>query len=143
MGATAAGVAAARAVAIRLKGVGSLFTPFSEEAAMRLTQLTSLVLFGLLVSGSAVEAGRLRIPVRVQGEKALAKAQQQTHTWVVSGFGVKESEAMQDGLHRARETILSYLADQGVYLKWDLPERYIEKHMVKIWKPAEDKDVGV
>ncbi len=110
---------------------------------MRLTQLTSLVLFGLLVSGSAVEAGRLRIPVRVQGESAKVKAQQQTHSWVVPGFGVRESDAMQDGLRRARETIVTYLADQGVYLKWDLPVSYIEKHMVKNTKPAEDKDVGV
>ncbi|HEV3115762.1 MAG TPA: hypothetical protein VGY58_01835 [Gemmataceae bacterium] len=110
---------------------------------MRLTQLTSLVLLALLASGSALQAGRLRIPGHPPAQSAKARGQQQTHSWIVPGFGVRESDAMQDGLRRARETVVSYLADQGVYLNWDLPASYIEKHMVKNVKPAEDKDVGV
>src|SRR5260370_34688173 len=110
-----------------------------EEAVMRPTQLTSLVLVGLLVSATSAFAGRpsFRAPVTVRTGKS-----QVLQSWVVQGFGPEEKDAKQNALEAAKEQVLKYLREQGIVLKWDPPLSYIES-LAKHFEPAEDKDVPV
>src|SRR5947209_4145148 len=77
-----------------------------EEAVMRPTQLTSLVLAGLLVSASSALAGRPSFrpsaPLRAGKSQVLA-------SWVVHGFGQEEKDAKLDALRVAKEKVLTYL----------------------------------
>jgi hypothetical protein len=106
---------------------------------MRPTQLTSLVLVGLLVSATSALAGRpsFRPPAPVRTGKS-----QVLQSWVVQGFGVEEKDAKKFALEEAKKQLLKYLNDQGIVLKWDPPLSYIES-LAKHFEPAEDKEVPV
>jgi len=106
---------------------------------MRPTQLTSLVLVGLLVSASSALAGRpsFRPPAPLQAGKS-----QVLQSWVIQGFGVEEKDAKQAALSEAKEKVLAYLKKQGIVLKWDPPLSYIES-LAKRFEPAEDKELEV
>src|SRR5260370_30708754 len=110
-----------------------------EEAVMRPTQLTSLVLVGLLVSATSALAGTpsFRPPAPVRTGKS-----QVLQSWVVQGFGVEEKEAKQNALEEAKNQLLKYLNVQAMVLKWDPPLSYIES-LAKHFEPAEDKEVPV
>jgi hypothetical protein len=116
---------------------------------MRATRLACLVLLGMLLNATlllADDSGKkqrgLRGPRERVGSKHPAKTPQgpprELVAWDTEGFGLTEQEARQDAIKRARETLLTYLAEEGFSLRWEPTDRFMDG-LIKGWQPAREE----
>lgn len=120
---------------------------------MRAMQLTTLVVLGLLVSGtSGYTMGRptrkvrwLPPPAPAAGRQAgvvQPRVTEKSPSWACEGWGQTREDAEENALKRAQERILAYLAANNHRLEWAPTLDYIKKNMIKESEPEQSKDFG-
>jgi hypothetical protein len=107
---------------------------------MRTTRWASLVVLGLLLSGTWALAGDPKRSAPATAGRA-AQGKKANPSWIVHGYGVTREDADRDAAENARVELMTYLTHQGLDLVYKPSLEFVQTAFIKEWVDDEQREV--